>query len=159
MKLALIIFLVSLDQFTKIQVRTLSDPIVITDFFRFHFVENEGIAFSLPVGQWVVIPITIVVLGWLGWELWQSSKFEVLNSKNNKRLKTNDYGLWTHYAYIFLFAGALGNLIDRVFFGKVTDFLSFWNFAIFNLADVWINIGILCFVIGIFDEVLRKKDT
>ncbi|RMF28038.1 MAG: signal peptidase II, partial [Cyanobacteria bacterium J083] len=52
----------------------------------------------------------------------------------------------------FILAGALGNGVDRFLFGYVVDFLDFRliNFAIFNLADVFINIGILCLLYSIF---------
>lgn len=156
MKITLITFLVLLDQFIKVYARELTEKVVFTDFFRLHFVENEGIAFSMPVPQWLIISLTFLVLGWVGWELYRENKAHI---KNNKNLKTIDYRLWTTYAYIFIFAGALGNLIDRILLGKVTDFLSFGNFAIFNLADIWINIGVFCFVVGVLMEVLGRKDT
>ncbi len=51
------------------------------------------------------------------------------------------------YALAAIVAGALGNLIDRAYFGNVTDFLSLHfgtlNLFVFNLADVWISLGVL----------------
>lgn len=61
----------------------------------------------------------------------------------------------------FIGGGALGNLIDRLFrdpgfwFGHVVDFISVGNFAIFNLADAAINIGVVIFVIAILTEGRR----
>lgn len=62
--------------------------------------------------------------------------------------------------------GALGNLVDRLFrdpgfwFGHVVDFISVGNFAIFNLADAAINVGVFVFVVAILTEErrLRKED-
>ena len=53
-------------------------------------------------------------------------------------------------AFAFFFAGALGNLVDRIFIGAVRDFLffEFWaNSFIFNLADVWLNISVVLIVV------------
>ncbi|MCF7812404.1 signal peptidase II [Candidatus Gracilibacteria bacterium] len=55
-------------------------------------------------------------------------------------------------AFLFLFSGAAGNFIDRILFGSVTDFLRFWNFPIFNFADIWITAGVILF----FWHELRK---
>ncbi|MEO1127008.1 MAG: signal peptidase II, partial [Cyanobacteria bacterium J06639_16] len=54
--------------------------------------------------------------------------------------------------YGCVLGGALGNGIDRMLAGQVVDFLDFRliNFPIFNLADVFINIGIVCLLISAF---------
>lgn len=53
-------------------------------------------------------------------------------------------------ALAFLLAGATGNLVDRVLFGKVTDFIDLLllpgDFPIFNLADIWINLAVVLFI-------------
>ena len=66
--------------------------------------------------------------------------------------------------YGFVLAGALGNGVDRFLFGYVVDFLDFRliNFPVFNLADVCINIGIICLLIASFypnfcRNVLKEK--
>lgn len=46
--------------------------------------------------------------------------------------------------------GAIGNLIDRIFIGHVTDFISFFNFAVFNIADASISTGVAVLVIGVW---------
>ena len=59
----------------------------------------------------------------------------------------------TRIGLIFIASGAIGNFLDRLFYGYVVDFIDFdWNlfgwrhdFAIFNVADVAINIGIICY--------------
>jgi signal peptidase II len=66
-------------------------------------------------------------------------------------------------------AGAVGNLIDRLFIGSVTDFISVGNFAVFNIADASISIGVAILVLGMLAkeregyleerERLRKGDS
>jgi signal peptidase II len=65
---------------------------------------------------------------------------------------------WEQLAYGFILAGAFGNGIDRFLFGYVVDFLDFRliNFPVFNLADVFINIGIICLLISNFPHNLSK---
>lgn len=59
-----------------------------------------------------------------------------------------------------LMGGALGNLIDRLIFGHVTDFISVSHFAIINFADIWINIGVGVFIFWLMRmEFLSKKQT
>lgn len=148
--IAFVFDLLILDQLSKWAARTyLGTPVEILDFFRLRFVENEGIAFSLPVAQYIVIPLSFIVLGWLGWQIYHSA----LGTKNKVAVQRG--GLWMIYAYVFIFAGAAGNLIDRILYGKVADFLSFWSFPVFNLADAWITIGVGLFIGGEF--FLSKK--
>jgi signal peptidase II len=63
---------------------------------------------------------------------------------------------WEQVGYGFILGGALGNGIDRFAAGEVVDFLDFRliRFPIFNMADVFINIGIICLLIAAF----RSKD-
>jgi signal peptidase II len=56
------------------------------------------------------------------------------------------------------FGGALGNLIDRLHQGYVTDFVSFMNFAVFNVADACISIGVAILILDIWFKE-KKKDT
>ncbi|NEQ27321.1 MAG: lipoprotein signal peptidase [Microcoleus sp. SIO2G3] len=59
---------------------------------------------------------------------------------------------WEQVSFGFLLGGALGNGIDRLVAGEVVDFLqfAFINFPVFNLADVFINIGVFCLLIVLF---------
>lgn len=65
---------------------------------------------------------------------------------------------FTRVGLIFIAGGAIGNFLDRVFYGYVVDFIDFdWNlfgwrhdFAIFNVADISINIGIYLYIIDFF---------
>ena len=54
-------------------------------------------------------------------------------------------------------AGALGNLIDRIIFGQVTDFVSVGNFAIFNVADSSITVGVAILLIAVWWQERNDK--
>lgn len=105
--------------------------------FHITYVTNKGAAFSLfsERGEWLrwlslAVSLVLVIIGLFG-------------PRMNR---------WEQIGYGCILAGALGNGIDRFFFGKVVDFLDFRliRFPVFNLADVSINIGIICLLIAAF---------
>jgi signal peptidase II len=59
-------------------------------------------------------------------------------------------GWWLRLAMAMQFAGALGNLIDRLMFKHVTDFISVGNFAIFNISDASISVGVAVLILGVW---------
>jgi signal peptidase II len=130
--LRVISLLIVVDQITKWWMRTqlASEGKEILSFFRLEYVQNTGIAFSWAVPGWLIILLTFGVL-FSFWWWWQKDI--------NKYEKT---------AIVFIAGGAVGNLLDRLFMGAVTDFLSFWSFPIFNLADIWISVGVGLFFWG-----------
>jgi signal peptidase II len=105
------------------------------DVFHLTFVTNKGAAFSLfsERGEWLRWLSLIVSLGLIALAL--------LGPRMNR---------WEQIGYGCILAGALGNGIDRFLFGEVVDFLDFRliRFPVFNLADVAINIGIICLLIA-----------
>ncbi len=105
--------------------------------FHFTYVENPGAAFSWfsQSGEWLRWLSLGVSLA-LGIWAWVSPRM----------------GRWEQWGYGFIFSGAFGNGIDRFAAGRVVDFLDFrWiNFAVFNVADVMINVGIACLILGAF---------
>jgi signal peptidase II len=118
-----------LDQLTKfIASRNLSlnAPVsVLKGVFSFTLVHNRGAAFGILNNQvplFVFTSIFAVIL--IYWEL-----------KNNKHRTLYSLALG------LILAGALGNLIDRVIFGYVIDFLDFQVWPVFNLADSAITVG------------------
>ena len=132
-----IIFLI-LDIITKIlAVKYVTNIEIIPNFFNLYLVYNEGIAFSLLQGsRIIVIIITIMFLIYM--------KKEVIDKVNNKL---------EIFAISLILGGVLGNLLDRIFYKKVIDFLSFkifnYNFPVFNLADVFICLGAFLYIIVI----------
>lgn len=133
-------FIVVADQLTKWLVdRTMylhqSVP-VIENFFNLTYVRNTGAAFGIFAGGHAafrlpfLIIVALVAIGFISVML--------------KRLRDNDIGLIT--ALAFILGGAIGNLIDRIVYGEVIDFLdvhwSGYHWPAFNLADSFITIGV-----------------
>ena len=133
--------IVALDQWSKWKIKTSydlyhSEPI-IQDFFHFTYVTNDGMAFGLsfPGGKQVLLFVTLALTGVIIWMLWKEK-----NSHNLIR-----YGL------SFILAGAIGNMIDRVLYGKVVDFLDImvgdFHWYIFNVADSAVTTGMILFIL------------
>ena len=112
---------------------------LIENVFEFRYTENHGVAFSMLQGQrWLFIPLTILVA--LG--------IVVVLFRSPLRKK------WLFcVTCVLIFAGAVGNLIDRIAYGYVIDFLYFRliDFPIFNFADCCVVVGsILMFLFVLF---------
>ncbi len=113
--------------------------------FHFTYVTNTGAAFSLfseQGGGWLkwlslLVSVGLIVLAWFG---------PFLNR-------------WEQFGYGFILGGAMGNGIDRFVTGEVVDFLDFRliRFPVFNLADVFINVGIICLLIATFQKPPEAK--
>jgi signal peptidase II len=115
------------------------------DIFHFTYVINTGAAFSAFSGG----------VGWLRWLSLLVSllliAFAIYGPKLSK-LEQAGYG--------FILAGALGNGIDRFLLSYVVDFLDFRliNFPVFNIADVAINLGIICLLLSSFGWDNRSRN-
>lgn len=133
--------LVGLDQWTKyLAASGLTEPIPLwAGVFELQYCENRGVAFGMLQGQrWVFIPLTLLVVGLLAMMLfrseWRRSRVFCISAA-------------------LIIAGGIGNLIDRIFRGYVTDFLYFKliDFPIFNVADCYVTVGaVLLFVYLLF---------
>lgn len=143
----LFLILTTADQISKYLVATYmtvgeSIP-VIGDFFRITYVQNLGVAFGFLQGKkWIIAVGTIVAIIFICYHLY--------NEKNKIKLVEK-------MGYTYILAGAVGNMIDRYLRGYVVDMLDFrgvWCF-IFNLADVWINIGV---ILVILDQLISRKN-
>ncbi|MDR1114324.1 MAG: signal peptidase II, partial [Candidatus Margulisbacteria bacterium] len=64
---------------------------------------------------------------------------------------------WQYNGLIFIFAGALGNLIDRIFYGYVVDFINLPRWPTFNLADVFIDIGAVLLIIYLLRSTEKER--
>ena len=124
-----------LDQLTKfLAIRYLKPKLsipIVSNFFHLSFVENTGIAFGLFQSRpefWVgVITLSVVVLLVVSW----------FSSHQN---------LSKRVAFGFILGGAIGNCIDRLYYGHVIDFLDFRIWPVFNVADSFITIGVALFI-------------
>ncbi len=112
---------------------------IIPGVFHFTYVVNTGAAFSL-FNQGV---------SWLRWLSLGVSAFLLLLAWFGPKL-----GRGEQAGYGFILSGALGNGIDRFILGQVVDFLDFRiiQFPIFNLADVFINVGIGCLLLAMLGQ-------
>jgi signal peptidase II len=126
------LFIDLLTKFLVFSIDKFSDSVVIiNNFFKITPVKNFGAAFStFEHMNILLITISVIILIYL---------LYMINHVKNTRLNALSYGI--------LIGGLLGNLFDRMVFGYVRDFLSFkiwkFNFAIFNVADMGIVVGII----------------
>ena len=146
----LIAVIVALDQWSKWAIKTSfnlyqSKP-VIQDLLHFTYVTNDGMAFGLsfPGGKHVLLIMTILLTGFIVGFLWKE--------KNGHPL--------IKYGLALILSGAIGNLIDRLLYGKVVDFLDLmignFHWYIFNIADSSVTIGMILFIIHSF-YIEQKK--
>ena len=121
---------VAADQLTKqvlARALELGEEVQIAGPFSIHHVHNSGIAFGLfSSATGVVIALTAVAVVWM----------LVFFSRSGGRHPVLPVALG------LVLGGSLGNLLDRVRLGHVTDFLDFRYWPAFNLADVFIDVGV-----------------
>jgi len=143
----LIVALLGIDQWTKSLVAnsmTEGETIgVLQDFFHITYVKNFGVAFGMFQGKLEIISgVAIIAILAIAYYMIKRLKPEEIISK---------------YAYAFIIAGAIGNMIDRFYRGFVVDMMDFrgiWKY-VFNMADVWINIGVILLILEVI--ILEKK--
>ena len=116
--------------------------ILIPHFFNLTKVYNYGASWSFLSGYNILlIIITIIML--------------IILYNYQKRFKENIRNI---IAFSLLYGGIWGNLLNRLVYGYVIDFLDFkifgYDFPIFNFADIWIVLGILL----LFIAILKKED-
>ena len=133
------IFIVLIDQFTKYLIIYNKELFIKKDFllFKLDFVKNYGAAFNIFSGSRIFLSLISIIFSIL---------FIYLIFRNNT-LKLIDL-----YSYSFILGGTIGNGIDRIYRGFVVDFikLSIINFPVFNIADIFINIGLIFMLYNIF---------
>ncbi|MFI3173739.1 MAG: signal peptidase II [Bacillota bacterium] len=129
------IVLIAVDQYTKYLALVHLKPIHTTGFIphlvRLTFVENRGVAFGMLSGKLgFILCLTILIsLAMLIYYV--------------KLPDGSEYRLVKH-CMAFIFAGAIGNIIDRIFRGYVVDFFEFefFTFPVFNFADIFVVCGV-----------------
>ena len=147
--LALALLIVLADQFTKVLILgsyQLGEGTALTSFFNLVRVHNTGAAFSFLAGasgwqRWFFVGIGVVAVVVIVW---------MLKSHPGQRLFS--------LALSCILGGAVGNVLDRLLYGYVVDFLDFHyagvHFPAFNLADSAITLGASCLIL---DELLRVR--
>lgn len=149
----MIVLIIAFDQITKYFASLkLADGSVakfIPGVVQFKYAENTGMAFSMLSGaRWVFIALTVVVCVGVFYYLFSN------------RCKS----LWLYWSLGVILSGGIGNLIDRIKFGYVVDFIepTFVNFAIFNIADCAVTCGAVVLVgyllYDAFKDVKKPKE-
>ena len=148
----IIVFLIFiLDRFSKIYVVNLDKVNYSTELYKSKFLNinliwNEGIAFGLlsfdqsNFYNLLSLLITIIVLVIF---------FMIIRNNNIKK-----------YPLLMIFAGAIGNLYDRIAYKAVPDFIDFhieeFHWFIFNVADIFISLGVFCMIL--FELIDNSKN-
>lgn len=109
---------------------------IIKDFFNITYVRNTGAAWSILSGKtWLLIIVSLIIIALI--------VFYIYKNKPKTKIEKISYSM--------IIGGAIGNLIDRIIYGYVVDFLDFnifgYDYPIFNLADSFILIGVILLVI------------
>ncbi len=145
------VVIVSSDQLAKVWVRAnvplggdwLPPQLAwLMPFARIRFWYNSGAAFGIFAnGNYIFMVLAIIVAGVILYYF--------------PRISRKDW--WLRLALILQFSGAVGNLTDRIQFGHVTDFISVGNFAIFNIADASISVGVVVLILGVWITDMAEK--
>ena len=145
---AAVILLVVLDQIVKNWARVYLLPVgalpILDGFIGFRYATNTGAAFGLfQGGRWFFLIATLLVFAVLLYY-----EFKIPHNKQN---------LWLRIPMVLIFAGGLGNFIDRLLVGYVVDMFEFLfiSFPIFNVADILVVTGTFVYA---FATIFILKD-
>ncbi len=149
---ALIIIVDQITKYAASSMLLMHEPVAVLPFFNFTLMHNTGAAFSFLADQggwqrWffavLALVVSIVLAVWL------------------YRLKTHEK--WLAMALSLVLGGAIGNLIDRVYYGYVIDFIDVyynaWHWPAFNIADSAISVGAVMLVIDAFRNKEKSGNT
>ncbi len=134
---------VALDQWIKGLVEnglTLHEQVDILPFLALFRTYNTGVAFSMfsSIGDTGLIVVSFAVTAFV---LYLASR-------------TTANQVWARLGFALIVGGAIGNVIDRIVFGHVVDYILFhtpvWSFAVFNLADAFITVGAIMVLVEEF---------
>lgn len=132
---------VAADQITKYfvvqQIPLHTQVPVIEGLFHLTYVQNDGAAFSILQGQqWLFTVLFVVLTLAVVWEFW------------HKNMPFTSFDRW---CIALIWAGGLGNMIDRLRLGYVVDMIEvdFMTFPVFNVADCFISCGCIALLISL----------
>jgi signal peptidase II len=109
-------------------------------FIGLHLYKNFNLIFNIILPEWMMYGLISVILLVLIWLLVKSYIYK---------------NIFLIFPLSLIIIGAASNLLDRLIFGYVIDFLSFFDYSIFNLADAYIvgGVALICFA----EFILKKK--
>ena len=144
-----ILFLFFIDRFSKLYILNIAEvtsevDIYVTSFLNIYLIWNTGIGFGLFSSDhnitYNLITILILIINLV----------IIIMLYQNQNYKS--------YFLVLILGGSTGNLFDRLYYSAVPDFIDFhinnFHWFIFNVADIFISIGIICLII---DEIFVKK--
>lgn len=140
-----VVAIFALDQLTKYFARTALQnvTVVVFPFFHLRYVENTGAAFgTMQHNNFLLIFVMLAIIVYL-LKSWR---------------ELCGYGKLVHWGCVFILAGALGNLYDRIRLGYVIDFLDFLVWPVFNIADSFITIGGGLFLLSLALGFTHKRE-
>lgn len=143
---------IALDQLTKYAVREAMQPgdriPILGNWLSIYYVQNTGTAFSMFAGNKLVTIVFTSVL------IVVCLVFIISELRAGRRL--------IPLLLTFVAAGGISNMIDRLSLGFVTDMISCWSFAVFNVADIFITCGCIftmLAMLALMREEDKKKDS
>ena len=149
------VIIVIIDQVSKSVIRStmnLFSPSIqlLGDFFKFTYVENSGIAFGINFNNGTIIFTILASIAtiFISWYLWKSKELSYI----------------FQLALSFILGGAIGNLIDRIQYSAVLDFIDVhygnYHWYVFNIADISITTGCsLVIFLELFYNYNDKKES
>ena len=145
----IILFLFFIDRLSKLYILNIAEvtsevDIYVTSFLNIYLIWNTGIGFGLFSSDhnitYNLITILILIINLV----------IIIMLYQNQNYKS--------YFLVLILGGSTGNLFDRLYYSAVPDFIDFhinnFHWFIFNVADIFISIGIICLII---DEIFVKK--
>jgi signal peptidase II len=142
--------IITFDQITKSLVRTNIEMWTgvwapwdwMIPYARIIHVPNTGVAFGMFQGKGIVFTILSAIVS-------------LVIIYYYPQVPKSDWSL--RIAMGLQLGGAVGNLIDRIVIGHVTDFISVGNFAVFNIADASISVGVAVLILGVWIQEKKEK--
>ena len=151
-RILFVFFLILSDQISKaLVVKNLSigESLNILPIFDIFLILNTGIAFSLfddggSTGRWILVFLVFLVCLYL---------LYIIATENLNKYES--------LSLLMILSGGMGNLLDRAFRGHVIDFIHIYyetySFYIFNLADTFITIGVMIYILNTVISYLNKN--
>lgn len=144
----MIFLIIAFDQITKyfasLNLKNADAVGFIPGLVQFRYAENTGMAFSMLSGaRWVFILVTVIAC------------VLVLYYLFSDRCKS----LWLYWSLGVIVSGGIGNLIDRIKFGYVVDFIepTFVDFAVFNIADCAVTCGAVSLIAYLVYDMIKDS--
>ena len=139
------------DQLSKVWIRSnlaLGDSVFEVGFFRLTYVHNSGASFGLFQGQSFLLTIIALVgvSALLLYAFFFHRMFPFLGNRPGK------------FALGLVLGGTVGNLVDRIYIGYVTDFIDFHFWPVFNIADSAILVGMIMLAFSLFFLARKRPD-